>query len=184
MHLLRLVLLASFLMALAGISQAQDAKNKKAAASGAAVVEGKTLGNGTFTGMVKDPPSDGRFMIRQIPAPPVAAVQPKVKGKSGAAQGNQKVDATQYAFTVDDKAKILFHVLPEAFDDKGEIMRPTAEQLQKMRSGGLSGKLEQIRAGMVVRVTQASQKVTRVEVMGEADQPLSKQTKTPAPKKK
>jgi len=26
--------------------------------------------------------------------------------------------------------------------------------------------------------------VTRVEVMGEADQPLSKQTKTPAPKKK
>jgi hypothetical protein len=184
MHLLRLVLLASFLTALAGISQAQDAKNKKAAASGAAVVEGKTLGNGTFTGMVKDPPSDGRFMIRQIPAPPVAAVQPKVKGKSGAAQGNQKVDATQYAFTVDDKAKILFHVLPEAFDDKGEIMRPTAEQLQKMRSGGLPGKLDQIRAGMVVRVTQASQKVTRVEVMGEADQPLSKQTKTPAPKKK
>ena len=184
MHLLRLLLLASFLTALAGISQAQDAKNKKAAASGAAVVEGKTLGNGTFTGMVKDPPSDGRFMIRQIPAPPVAAVQPKVKGKSGAAQGNQKVDATQYAFTVDDKAKILFHVLPEAFDDKGEIMRPTAEQLQKMRSGGLPGKLDQIRAGMVVRVTQASQKVTRVEVMGEADQPLSKQTKTPAPKKK
>jgi hypothetical protein len=184
MHLLRLVLLASFLTALAGISQAQDAKNKKAAASGAAVVEGKTLGNGTFTGMVKDPPSDGRFMIRQIPAPPVAAVQPKVKGKSGAAQGNQKVDATQYAFTVDDKAKILFHVLPEAFDDKGEIMRPTADQLQKMRSGGLPGKLDQIRAGMVVRVTQASQKVTRVEVMGEADQPLSKQTKTPAPKKK
>jgi hypothetical protein len=115
MHLLRLLLLASFLTALAGISQAQDAKNKKAAASGAAVVEGKTLGNGTFTGMVKDPPSDGRLMIRQIPAPPVAAVQPKVKGKSGAAQGNQKVDATQYAFTVDDKAKILFHVLPEAF---------------------------------------------------------------------
>jgi hypothetical protein len=184
MHLLRLVLLASFLTALAGISQAQDAKNKKAAASGAAVVEGKTLGNGTFTGMVKDPPSDGRFMIRQIPAPPVAAVQPKVKGKSGAAQGNQKVDATQYAFTVDEKAKILFHVLPEAFDDKGEIMRPTADQLQKMRSGGLPGKLDQIRAGMVVRVTQASQKVTRVEVMGEADQPLSKQTKTPAPKKK
>lgn len=184
MHLLRLLLLASFLTALAGISQAQDAKNKKAAASGAAVVEGKTLGNGTFTGMVKDPPSDGRFMIRQIPAPPVAAVQPKVKGKSGAAQGNQKVDATQYAFTVDDKAKILFHVLPEAFDDKGEIMRPTADQLQKMRSGGLPGKLDQIRAGMVVRVTQASQKVTRVEVMGEADQPLSKQTKTPAPKKK
>jgi hypothetical protein len=184
MHLLRLVLLASFLTALAGISQAQDAKNKKAAASGAAVVEGKTLGNGTFTGMVKDPPSDGRLMIRQIPAPPVAAVQPKVKGKSGAAQGYQKVDATQYAFTVDDKAKILFHVLPEAFDDKGEIMRPTAEQLQKMRSGGLPGKLDQIRAGMVVRVTQASQKVTRVEVMGEADQPLSKQTKTPAPKKK
>lgn len=184
MHLLRLVLLASFLTALAGISQAQDAKNKKAAASGPTVLEGKTLGNGTFTGMVKDPPSDGRFMIRQIPAPPVAAVQPKVKGKSGAAQGNQKVDATQYAFTVDDKAKILFHVLPEAFDDKGEIMRPTAEQLQKMRSGGLPGKLDQIRAGMVVRVTQASQKVTRVEVMGEADQPLSKQTKTPAPKKK
>lgn len=184
MHLLRLLLLASFLTALAGISQAQDAKNKKAAASGAAVVEGKTLGNGTFTGMVKDPPSDGRFMIRQIPAPPVAAVQPKVKGKSGAAPGNQKVDATQYAFTVDDKAKILFHVLPEAFDDKGEIMRPTADQLQKMRSGGLPGKLDQIRAGMVVRVTQASQKVTRVEVMGEADQPLSKQTKTPAPKKK
>jgi hypothetical protein len=184
MHLLRLVLLASFLTALAGISQAQDAKNKKAAASGAAVVEGKTLGNGTFTGMVKDPPSDGRLMIRQIPAPPVAAVQPKLKGKSGAAQGNQKVDATQYAFTVDDKAKILFHVLPEAFDDKGEIMRPTADQLQKMRSGGLPGKLDQIRAGMVVRVTQASQKVTRVEVMGEADQPLSKQTKTPAPKKK
>ena len=184
MHLLRLVLLASFLTALAGISQAQDAKNKKAAASGAAVLEGKTLGNGTFTGMVKDPPSDGRLMIRQIPAPPVAAVQPKLKGKSGAAQGNQKVDATQYAFTVDDKAKILFHVLPEAFDDKGEIMRPTAEQLQKMRSGGLPGKLYQIRAGMVVRVTQASQKVTRVEVMGEADQPLSKQTKTPAPKKK
>jgi len=184
MHLLRLLLLASFLTALAGISQAQDAKNKKAAASGAAVVEGKTLGNGTFTGMVKDPPSDGRLMIRQIPAPPVAAVQPKVKGKSGAAQGNQKVDATQYAFTVDDKAKILFHVLPEAFDDKGEIMRPTADQFQKMRSGGLPGKLDQIRAGMVVRVTQASQKVTRVEVMGEADQPLSKQTKTPAPKKK
>jgi len=184
MHLLRLVLLASFLTALAGISQAQDAKNKKAAASGPTVLEGKTLGNGTFTGMVKDPPSDGRFMIRQIPAPPVAAVQPKVKGKSGAAPGNQKVDATQYAFTVDDKAKILFHVLPEAFDDKGEIMRPTAEQLQKMRSGGLPGKLDQIRAGMVVRVTQASQKVTRVEVMGEADQPLSKQTKTPAPKKK
>ncbi len=184
MHLLRLLLLASFLTALAGISQAQDAKNKKAAASGAAVVEGKTLGNGTFTGMVKDPPSDGRLMIRQIPAPPVAAVQPKVKGKGGAAPGNQKVDATQYAFTVDDKAKILFHVLPEAFDDKGEIMRPTADQLQKMRSGGLPGKLDQIRAGMVVRVTQASQKVTRVEVMGEADQPLSKQAKTPAPKKK
>ena len=158
MHLLRLLLLASFLTALAGISQAQDAKNKKAAASGPTVLEGKTLGNGTFTGMVKDPPSDGRLMIRQIPA--------------------------QYAFTVDDKAKILFHVLPEAFDDKGEIMRPTADQLQKMRSGGLPGKLDQIRAGMVVRVTQASQKVTRVEVMGEADQPLSKQAKTPAPKKK
>ena len=184
MHLLRLLLLALFLTALAGISQAQDAKNKKAAASGPTVLEGKTLGNGTFTGMVKDPPSDGRLMIRQIPAPPVAAVQPKVKGKSGAAPGNQKVDATQYAFTVDDKAKILFHVLPEAFDDKGEIMRPTADQLQKMRSGGLPGKLDQIRAGMVVRVTQASQKVTRVEVMGEADQPLSKQAKPPAPKKK
>lgn len=184
MHLLRLGLLASFLTALAGMSQAQDAKNKKAAATGAAVVEGKTLGNGSFTGMVKDPPSDGRLMIRQIPAPPVAAVQPKVKAKIGGAIGNQKVDATQYAFTVDDKAKILFHVLPEAFDDKGEIMRPTADQLQKMRSGGLPGKLDQIRAGMVVRVTQASQKVTRVEVMGEADQPLSKQTKPSAPKKK
>jgi len=184
MHLLRLVLLASFLTALAGISQAQDAKNKKAAASGPPVLEGKTLGNGIFNGMVKDPPSDGRFIFRQIPAQPVTAVQPKVKGKSAVAPGNPKVDATQYAFTVDDKAKILFHVLPEAFDDKGEIMRPTADQLQKMRSGGLPGKLDQIRAGMVVRVTQASQKVTRVEVMGEADQPLSKQAKTPAPKKK
>ena len=40
MHLLRLLLLASIMTALAGISQAQDAKNKKAAASGPTVLDG------------------------------------------------------------------------------------------------------------------------------------------------
>ena len=53
--------------------------------------------------------------------------------------------------------------MPEAFDDKGEIVKPTADQLQKLRSSGLPGKLEQIRTGMVLRLTQGGEKVNRVE---------------------
>ena len=82
-------------------------------------------------------------------------------------------------------APVVFRVLPEAFDDKGDIIKPTAEQLQKLRSGGLPGKLEQVRTGMVLRLSQSGDKVNRVEVISEVDQPLSKQAKTPAtPKKK
>jgi len=187
MHKFRLALLAVLMVTLAGVSQGQDAKKKNAKGTTAPTVEGKSLGNGVFTGVVKDPPEGNRVVIRQIPAP--KAIQPvapaaKGKGKTPAA-AQAKSDPTEYAFTVSTGAPVVFRVMPEAFDDKGEIVKPTAEQLQKLRSTGLPGKLEQIRTGMVLRLTQAGEKVNRVEVISEVDQPLTKQAKTPAtPKKK
>ena len=47
-----------------------------------------------------------------------------------------------------------FFVLPEAFDDKGEILKPTQEQLDQIKKGGIAGKASQLRPGMVVRVSQ------------------------------
>lgn len=186
MQRFRLVMLAILMAGLAGVSQGQDAKKKNAKV--APTVEGKSLGNGVFTGVVKDPPEGNRVVIRQIPsvkAPqPMPAPMPKGKGKAPA-DAKGKSDPTEYAFTVATGAPVVFRVLPEAFDDKGDIIKPTPEQLQKLRSGGLPGKLEQVRTGMVLRLTQKGETVNRVEVISEVDQPLSKQAKTPAtPKKK
>jgi hypothetical protein len=187
MQRFRLALLAFLMVGLAGISQGQDAKKKAGKAAGAPTVEGKSLGNGVFTGVVKDPPEGNRVVIRQIPTPKSVQPAPVVaKGKGKApATGQAKSDPTEFAFTVATGAPVVFRVMPEAFDDKGEIVKPTADQLQRLRSSGLPGKLEQIRTGMVLRLTQAGEKVNRVEVISEVDQPLSKQAKTPAtPKKK
>lgn len=187
MRKVRLALLAVLMASLAGVTQGQDAK-KKDAKGAYATVEGKTLGNGVFTGVVKDPPEGDRVVIRQLPGP--AAPQPastgRGKGKGKAAAGGMaRSNPMEYAFTVGTGASVVFRVLPEAFNDKGEIMRPTPDQLQKLKSGGIPGKLEQVRTGMVLRLTQAGGKVNRVEVLSEVDQPLSKQGKGPmAPKKK
>lgn len=184
MQRFRLAMLAILMAGLAGVSQGQDAKKKNAKV--APTVEGKSLGNGVFTGVVKDPPDGNRVVIRQIPSVKAPQPMPMPKGKvKGAAAAQGKADPTEYAFTVAAGAPVVFRVLPEAFDDKGDIVKPTAEQLQKLRSGGLPGKLEQVRTGMVLRLSQSGDKVNRVEVISEVDQPLSKQAKTPAtPKKK
>lgn len=186
MHRFRLALLAVLMASLAGVSQGQDAKKKNAKGTGAPTVEGKSLGNGVFTGVVKDPPDGNRVVIRQLPAPKSPQPVPMAKGKVKApAAAQAKSDPTEYAFTVATGAPVVFRVMPEAFNDKGEIVKPSADQLQKLRSTGLPGKLEQVRTGMVLRLTQAGEKVNRVEVISEVDQPLSKQGKTPAaPKKK
>lgn len=191
MREVRLALLAVLMAALAGVTQGQDAK-KKDAKGAYATVEGKTLGSGVFVGVVKDPPEGNRVVIRQLPQAraPQPAPMPQGKGRGkgqgkapGQAQG--KADPKEYAFTVGTGAPVVFRVLPDAFDEKGEIMRPTADQLQKLKSGGIPGKLEQVRTGMVLRLTQAGDRVNRVEVLSEVDQPLSKQGKGPmAPKKK
>ena len=81
-----------------------------------------------------------------------------------------------------------FFVLPEAFDDKGEILKPTQEQLDQIKKGGIAGKASQLRPGMVVRVSQvqdgARMVVDKVDVLREVSlnlPGLNEKSKTPQP---
>ena len=135
-------------------------------------VSSATLGPGTWVGLVKDsPPSNEQLVLAYHPQftqglPATGTAQPPAQSKNpkaaAAAQAKQKAAALQklkgdwkmVRFGLNESVPFRFFVLPEAFDDKGEILKPTAEQRDQLKKGGIPGKAQQLRPGMVVRVHQ------------------------------
>ncbi|MFM8933533.1 MAG: hypothetical protein ACKOS8_16830 [Gemmataceae bacterium] len=135
------------------------------------VVSSATLGPGTWVGLVKDSPTSNEQMVlayhpQMTQGLPISPAQPPAQAKTpkaaAAALAKQKAAALQklkgdwkmVRFDLTDSVPFRFFVLPEAFDDKGEILKPTAEQQDQLKKGGIPGKPQQLRPGMVVRVNQ------------------------------
>lgn len=173
-------------------------------------VPGSTLGPGTWLGLIKDsPPSETQMIMayhpqftQGLPAPGLNQPAPNSKNAktAAAALAKQKAAALQklkadwkmVRFDLTESVPLHFFVLPEAFDEKGEILKPTTEQQDQLKKGGIPGKVQQLRPGMVVRVHQVQDGkrllVDKVDVLREVPLDLPglnekpKATKAPAKK--
>ncbi len=189
--------------------QKGEGKKKAATKDLPPLIAGSTLGAGTFLGLAVDTPMSGRLLLVD---PPVAASAPppaaSTKGLTAAQRkavqaARQKALAqfkeqknkprNQYEFQVPEDAVIRFIPLPEPYDDKGNIVKPSKEELEKMRGSnknlpGFSGRLDQIKAGQIIRVDQTSDgktaTVKMVVVVGDSNAPVEKAKETTTGKKK
>lgn len=151
---------------------------------------GSSLGPGSWIGLIKDPPSENTLLLayhpqytQGLPAP--AAKTVPVRGKTAKARASAaakqkaalekdlKDDWKTLRFDIAENTPVRYFILPEAFDDKGEILKPTQAQIDQVKKGGISGKLSQMRPGMVVRVHQVKDgstlKVDKLEVLKEVE---------------
>jgi hypothetical protein len=182
-------------------AKAQKAAPKKAAASPPVTAQkGVDLGAGVFGGIAADMPQGGRLVLRDPPPPKVEdfnKINPKnltVAQKQAVQKAKEQAIALQKAprkeieFVVSDSVTIRFKVLPQPYDDKGNIVVPTREEKEKLKGTGIEGKLDQIRSGHIVRVEQTGEKgyakVKSVTIVGEANLPNEPVKPTQAKKKK
>ena len=171
-------------------------KGKQKASTPEPTTPGSSLGPGAWLGLVKDPPTTEQLVLayhpqltQGLPSPEGSLPTPTkaagvAKQKARLAQ-QLKEGWKLMRFSVPEATPIRFSVLPEAFDDKGEILKPTTAQAQQMKQGGIPGKMAQMRPGMLVRVTQTKSgqglAVDKVEVLREMELPglNGKASKTP-----
>jgi hypothetical protein len=182
-------------------AKAQKAAPKKTAASSVFTAQkGVDLGAGVFAGIAADMPQGGRLILRDPPAPKpedFSKINPKkltpaqkqiLQKAREQAIALQKMPRKETEFVVGDSVPIHFKVLPQPYDDKGNIITPTREEKEKLKGAGIDGKLEQIRSGHIVRVEQTGEKgyakVKSVTVVGEANLPNEPVKPTPPNKKK
>lgn len=151
---------------------------------------GSSLGPGTWIGLIKDPPSDNTLILAYHPqytqglpapggnSPPPSGNTPKARAAAAAKQKaalaqKLKDDWKMLRFDIAEDTPVRYFILPDAFDDKGEILKPTQAQLDQAKKGGITGKLSQMRPGMVVRVSQVKDastlKVDKLEVLKEVE---------------
>ena len=210
-----LAILSAALLALITISaggayasaQTQGKAKDKAKAKSAQndnTVSSSMLGSGNWVCLVKDLPSGDQFILayhpqltQGLPAPssnPPALTGNTAKAKAALIKQRTeqmkklKSDWKMVRFDLPETVPMRFFVLPEAFDDKGEILKPTQEQLDQIKKGGIAGKASQLRPGMVVRVSQvqdgARMVVDKVDVLREVSlnlPGLNEKSKTPQP---
>lgn len=207
-----LVLVA--LVSMSGMTQTQtgQAKGKNKAdlkKETSPPVSGASLGPGSFEGLAKDAPVGNRLVLMD---PPLTTTQlppaPNTKGlnaqqKKAIQAARQKAQAQlkelmakprrEVEFQVPDSVPVRFLVFPEPFDDKGNLIKPTPEEKDKMRGPdktlpGYTGRLDQIKQGQPIRIEQTggakSASVKMVIVLGEANSPLPAAKETSKPKGK
>ena len=182
-------------------AKAQKSVNKKSTSSPSVTSQkGADLGAGVFGGIAADMPQGGRLVLRDPPPPKLedfnkinpknltAAQKQAVQKAKEQAIALQKAPRKEIEFVVGDGVAIRFKVLPQPYDDKGNIVVPTREEKEKLKGTGIEGKLDQIRSGHIVRVEQTGEKgyakVKSVTVVGEANLPNEPVKPTPAKKKK
>ena len=182
-------------------AKAQKSVNKKSTSSPSVTSQkGSDLGAGGFGGIAADMPQAGRLVLRDLPPPKVedfnkinpknltAAQKQAVQKAKEQAIALQKAPRKEIEFVVSDSVAIRFKVLPQPYDDKGNIVFPTREEKDKLKGTGIEGKLDQIRSGHIVRVEQTGEKgyakVKSVTIVGEANLPNEPVKPTPAKKKK
>lgn len=172
-------------------------------------IAGSTLGAGSFVGLAVDTPSGNRLTLIDPPPPTAASLPPANTAGLNAAQKKALQAARQKAlaqikeqankprrqveFQIPEETPVRFMVLPEPFDEKGNLIKPTKAETDKLRGSdkslpGFTGKLDQIRQGQVVRVDQKGDskkgEVKMVVVLGEGNAPLEKQKDSQPNKKK
>jgi hypothetical protein len=175
-----------------GPTQTKSKSKPKAKETATDTIEqGSALGPGTWTGLIKDsPPSDIQMIMayhpqltQGLPVPGLNQPAPKAKNAkaAAAAQARQRNEALQklkdgwksFRFDLTESVPLRFLVLPDPFDDKGEILKPTPEQLDQLKKGGIPGRVNQLRPGMVVRVHQVQDGtrmiVDKVDVLREVE---------------
>lgn len=189
-----------------GPTQTKPKSKPKARENGTDTIEpGSSLGPGTWTGLIKDsPPSDTQMIMvyhpqlsQGLPAPGLDQPAPRSKNAkaAAAAQARQRNEALlklkgawkSFRFDLTESVPLRFFVLPDPFDDKGEILKPTAGQLDQLKKAGIPGKVNQLRPGMVVRVHQVQDGnrmiVDKVDVLREVELNLpGLNVRKPAPK--
>ena len=182
-------------------AKAQKSVNKKSTSSPSVTSQkGSDLGAGVFAGIAADMPQGGRLVLRDPPPPKLedfnkinpknltAAQKQAVQKAKEQAIALQKAPRKEIEFVVGDGVAIRFKVLPQPYDDKGNIVVPTREEKEKLKGTGIEGKLDQIRSGHIVRVEQTGEKgyakVKSVTIVGEANLPNEPVKPTPAKKKK
>lgn len=139
-----------------------QAQNKKKAAPNktAPAVDSAKLAAGEYVGFVKQTPGNDRLFTIEVPDQQV--VPTGISGGRGRTpvRVNYKTTTTKHEieFQASEKVKVRTTILPEQFDDKGNIKKHTAKELAELKGKdknlpGYESSLERLETGQVVRVT-------------------------------